>query len=158
MDNASSDNSLDGLSDFGLPINIVRNIVNRGFAAACNQGASGSTADYLLFLNPDTILNCDSLSRPIIFLEDHSNKAVGIVGIKLVNESGDPNLWCCRFPTARMFLHEMTGLSYVRPDLFPGHVMTEWTHDDTRDYVDHVLGAFLPLCADFSNIRGRIRI
>jgi len=69
VDNASSDNSLFGLEEIDLPLKIIRNSTNRGFAAACNQGAKESDADYLLFLNPDTVLFKDSLSKPIAFME-----------------------------------------------------------------------------------------
>jgi GT2 family glycosyltransferase len=141
IDNGSTDDSLEALNSGDIPVSVVRNDTNRGFAAACNQGAAERTADYLLFLNPDTILNSDSLSGPIVFLEDPTNSSIGIVGIKLVDENGAPNPWCCRFPTPRMFFHEMSGLSHIKPDLFPGYVMTEWNHEDSRD-VDHLLGAF----------------
>ena len=62
VDNASSDGSLDGLSDLSLPLQIVRNASNRGFGAACNQGAAGSTSDFLLFLNPDVYVTVNALS------------------------------------------------------------------------------------------------
>src|SRR5437660_9499647 len=65
VDNASSDGSADGLEGVtSVPLAIVRNADNRGFGAACNQGAAGSNADYLLFLNPDTRLMPGSLERP----------------------------------------------------------------------------------------------
>src|SRR5436305_1756817 len=39
VDNASTDQSLAGLDRFPLPLELIRNETNRGFAAACNQGA-----------------------------------------------------------------------------------------------------------------------
>ena len=62
VDNASTDQSLAGLNMPGLPLKVIRNAENRGFGAACNQGAVDSHADYLLFLNPDTLLERDSAS------------------------------------------------------------------------------------------------
>src|SRR5205085_12045582 len=55
IDNASTDGSCDALHA-ALPLTLIRNAENRGFAAACNQGAEGAEADLLLFLNPDTRL------------------------------------------------------------------------------------------------------
>src|ERR1700704_3786354 len=49
VDNASADSSGDGLEGATrAPLAIIRNADNRGFGAACNQGAAGSDADYLL--------------------------------------------------------------------------------------------------------------
>src|SRR5258708_7918823 len=54
VENASSDGSATDLHPAGLPLSVIRNADNRGFAAACNQVAARCSADYLLFLNPDT--------------------------------------------------------------------------------------------------------
>src|SRR4051794_36691693 len=61
VDNASTDGSIENVTCSSLPLTIIRNGENRGFAKACNQGAKGSVADFLLFLNPDTVLTADSL-------------------------------------------------------------------------------------------------
>ena len=67
VDNASWDDSTRGLDDLALPLTVLHNAENRGFAAACNQGARGSTATYLLFLNPDTRLFENSLRVPLTY-------------------------------------------------------------------------------------------
>jgi glycosyltransferase involved in cell wall biosynthesis len=64
VDNASSDGSATDLHAAGLPLFVIRNADNRGFAAACNQGAARCSADYLLFLNPDTAVLGETLARP----------------------------------------------------------------------------------------------
>lgn len=48
VDNASTDALVDFTEWPSLPLQFIRNTRNRGFAAACNQGAQSSTADYLL--------------------------------------------------------------------------------------------------------------
>src|SRR5712692_5079707 len=55
VDNASSDDSLRAAEGRRI-VTIIRNDTNRGFAAAANQGAASGTADWLLFVNPDTHL------------------------------------------------------------------------------------------------------
>lgn len=141
VDNASMDGSADGLGDLRLPLTLIRNSENRGFAAACNQGAKNSKADYLLFLNPDTRLFENSLVVPIRFMDRPDNRNVGIVGIQLVDESGQVCRTCARFPTSGMFFIKMLGLNRLFPQMFLSHFMNEWDHSETRE-VDHVIGAF----------------
>ena len=141
VDNASLDGSADELDEFKMPLFIIRNELNRGFAAACNQGAERSGADYLLFLNPDTYLNRGSLAKPIIFMEKEVNRQIGITGIQLLDNNGEIARTCARFPTPGMFFAKMLGLDRVFPRTFPSHVMSEWDHQASRE-VEHVMGAF----------------
>src|SRR5437588_561189 len=67
VDNASSDGSADRLHFPGIPLVLIRNDQNRGFAAACNQGIRRSTAEFVLLLNPDACLFEDSLSKCLRF-------------------------------------------------------------------------------------------
>jgi len=141
VDNASTDGSADRLYNLDLPLTVIYNDNNRGFAAACNQGAARSKADYLLFLNPDMRLFENSLSSPIAFMERPENQHIGIVGIQLVDGSGRVSRTCARFPTAKRFLAKMLGLDRLFPRVFHGHFMVEWDHKDSRE-VDQVMGAF----------------
>ncbi|MDP9366947.1 MAG: glycosyltransferase, partial [Chloroflexota bacterium] len=119
VDNGSRDGSAEGLGDFPLPLTLICNRENRGFAAACNQGARESDADYLLFLNPDVRLYPDSLTRPIRFMVEPANARIGICGIQLVDESGRVDRSCARFPTLRMFVGKMLGLTRWLPGSSP---------------------------------------
>jgi len=141
VDNASHDGSADGLEGIDSSLMIIKNRENRGFAAACNQGARGSQADYLLFLNPDVRLFSDSLSKPFEFLEMRDNEQVGIVGIQLLDDEGSVGRTCARFPTPLMFLTYTLGLDRVLPERFPSHFMREWAHAMSRSAVD-LIGAF----------------
>jgi len=75
---------MDKLNVFNLPLSVIVNAENLGFAVACNQGTRGSEADYLLFLNPDTRLFEDFLIKPLTFMEQPDNQNIGIAGIQLV--------------------------------------------------------------------------
>lgn len=141
VDNASADGSCEGLGNLSLPLAILRNDRNAGFAAACNRGAAGSAAEYLLFLNPDTRLYPGSLARPVAFMESPEGAATGIVGIRLVDERGETSRSCARFPTLATMLSKALGLRRLSPRLFPSYAMTEWDHAESRD-VDYVTGAF----------------
>jgi N-acetylglucosaminyl-diphospho-decaprenol L-rhamnosyltransferase len=142
VDNGSADGSADGLQDLpGLPLCVLRNACNRGFAAACNQGARGSQADYLLFLNPDVRLFRGSLRSSVEFMEHPENVRVGICGIQLVDDNEIVARSCARFPTAGRFFAKMFALDRLLPAWFPGHFMREWDHGITCQ-VDQVIGAF----------------
>lgn len=142
VDNASTDGSIEDLGDFDLPIKIIRNTENRGFASACNQGAKESVADYLLFLNPDTLLFSDSLLIPINFMEQAELRDVGACGIQLVNERGVIEKSCARFPDFWSIFIKILGLDRLCPQFFSSYFMNEWNHGENRE-VDHVTGAFM---------------
>jgi GT2 family glycosyltransferase len=139
VDNASTDGSARGLEAPGLPLRLIENADNLGFAAACNQGAAASRSEFVLFLNPDTRLFEDSLRVPVAWLADPAHAQVGIVGIPLVDASGAVARSCARFPRPRHFAAQACGIDRVVPAL--GHLMREWDHASTRE-VDQVIGAF----------------
>jgi N-acetylglucosaminyl-diphospho-decaprenol L-rhamnosyltransferase len=142
VDNASTDGSADGLEGATYaPLAIIRNADNRGFGAACNQGAAGSHADYLLFLNPDTRLMPGSLELPARYLQAPHQASAGIVGIQLLDEDGAVARNTARAPTAWSMIGNSLGLDRLMPSVFPPHFVTEWAHDETRE-VDQVMGAF----------------
>jgi N-acetylglucosaminyl-diphospho-decaprenol L-rhamnosyltransferase len=154
VDNASSDGSLKGLQSVGVPLGVIPNATNRGFAAACNQGAAGSAADYLLFLNPDVVLEPCALEGSLAFMQQPKNARVGICGIQLCHSNGEIARGCARFPRAAHFFAMATGLERVAPSRFPGARMEEWDHQNSRT-VDHVIGAFFLVRRElFTNLHG----
>lgn len=117
---------------------ILYNEQNLGFAKACNQGAKMARGEYLIFLNPDMILETSALASCINYLEQ-KKQDVAVVGIQLVDEHGTVARSCSRLPHNRYFLAKCLGLNRIikRWNLF----MVEWDHKESR-YVDEVIGAF----------------
>lgn len=144
VDNGSTDASaafLDVASNSRLSVEIVKNHANKGFAFACNQGAALARSDILLFLNPDTRLFENSISEPMALLANDENVRVGIVGVRLIDDSGETARSCARFPRPSMFFLEALGLTRIKPFQRMSVQMSDWTHDSVAD-VDHVIGAF----------------
>lgn len=141
IDNASNDNSIDNIDITNLPLTIIRNTQNFGFAKACNQGAKNSKADFLLFLNPDTRLFTNSLSEPISFMVNEENQNIGIIGVQIINEKNEVSRTCSRFPNLYRMIYNSLGLDKVFPSIFKSHFMIEWNHLDNRE-VDQVMGSF----------------
>jgi N-acetylglucosaminyl-diphospho-decaprenol L-rhamnosyltransferase len=83
VDNASPDNSVEAVSD--LPIRVIRNESNLGFAKACNIGWRHGAGRYVLFLNPDARIDEKSLARLVARAEDPQ---VGVVAPRTVTSEG----------------------------------------------------------------------
>ena len=88
VDNASRDDTLAIVQRHALAdprVRFIANPDNPGFAAACNQGAAACDAPWLALVNPDCLLEPDTLVR----LRDHARDAGGaLVGADLVGEDG----------------------------------------------------------------------
>lgn len=156
VDNASVDHSLaqvEVLKKLPFQLLIVRNTDNRGFGAACNQGAALAQSEYILFLNPDTRLFENSLSVPLAFMQDCTNQDVGIVGIQLLDEQNYISRSCARFPTLGIFATQAFGLNRLRGLRHFNMHMTDWAHDEIRT-VDHVIGAYYLLRRSLFNSLG----
>lgn len=145
IDNASSDSSLSDIVSEAevLPfrLQIVCNDINIGFGAACNQGAALCNSEFVLFLNPDTLLYANSLAKPLELMQRPDSHHIGIAGIQLVDEEGEISPSCSRFPTVRMFLAQALGLNRLPWFRNLSQMMSEWDHKGTRQ-VDQVMGAF----------------
>jgi len=138
VDNASVDNSQKINATYNYNYEVIQNQDNMGFAFACNQGAKGCNSDFILFLNPDTLLFKDSMVKLSGFLETKDN-SIGIVGIQLIDENGNISKSCCRFPTKRQRLCKIIGITKLIPSTSAN--MEEWTHMESR-VVEQVIGAF----------------
>jgi len=89
MDNASPDDSVAlvrRLAERDARLGVVANDHNRGFAAACNQGATAIAQPWVAFVNPDAYLERDTLSR--LVAHAMARPGAGLLGVELVDERG----------------------------------------------------------------------
>jgi N-acetylglucosaminyl-diphospho-decaprenol L-rhamnosyltransferase len=109
VDSASSDGTLESVHD--LPISTVPLSENRGFAHACNVGWQLGSAPYVLLLNPDAVIDMESLNRLVAVAERVPR--IGAVAPKIVNTDGSLDFSLRRFPRLRstysqaLFLHRL---------------------------------------------------
>lgn len=152
VDNNSTDDSIKNLPIGRREIIITSNI-NLGFAKACNFGAGNSDSDFILFLNPDTVIRGNVIKSAINFLV--SSPYVGILGVRQESETGKLLPSCSRFLRAKNLIYDIFGLSKLYPGkLKPATIMTDWDHK-TSSVVDQVMGSFMLLRrADFVNLGG----
>lgn len=143
VDNNSSDDSVKNLKHSYPNVRLAVLNDNRGFPKATNMGFEMASGDYLLALNPDTMVYGGTLQRSIEFLKQ--NKEYGCVGVKTLKPNGRIQYECAgRFLTLQGALWETLLLDKLLPrvSLFSPPAMTDWDHEDERD-VDRVQGAFM---------------
>jgi len=113
VDNASSDgeSAALGAASAGDPrLQLVSNERNIGFGPACNQGAALARGDALLFLNPDCMIEPDTIAclRAI----SAENPAIGLLGIDVRSADGTSARGNRRRdPTLRRAFMTFTGLA-----------------------------------------------
>jgi N-acetylglucosaminyl-diphospho-decaprenol L-rhamnosyltransferase len=153
VDNASTDGSLRP-AEAADGVIVLRNDRNRGFGAACNQGARIGRSDLLLFLNPDTELEHDTLTRLHACISKGAPHDVGVFGAQMVNRAGERVSSCSRFPTLWLAVSEATGLSRVAPRRFPRRHLSP-SEIAGGGVVDQVIGSFFVVSRElFERLNG----
>lgn len=114
VDNNSADGSTEMVADEFPEVTLIENRDNTGFSRANNQGIRIAQGRYLLILNPDTILQEDTLTTLVDYLD--RNPEAGAVGCQILNPDGSFAPESRRaFPTPRVALYRITGLSRLFP-------------------------------------------
>lgn len=143
VDNNSSDNSVVFLETEFPDSFLLKNKENIGFGKACNQGAAIAKGEYILFLNPDTIVPEDCFTKCISFFEQQAD--AGALGIKMLDGKGNFLRESKRsFPSPLTSLYKLFGLSALFPHsktfsrYHLGHLSENENHE-----VDVLAGAFM---------------
>lgn len=76
VDNRSSDDSPSVVRKHFPGAKVIVNCKNVGFATACNQGAKNATGEYLLFLNPDVMIDGDAIEQLVTAIKNRDNTGV----------------------------------------------------------------------------------
>ena len=114
IDNHSTDGSREFFPQAFPEIQFIWNKENMGFGKACNQGASLAKGDYLLFLNPDTVIPEDCLENCFNFFAEHPD--AGALGIKMLDSDGNFLKESKRsFPSPLTSFYKLSGLSLLFP-------------------------------------------
>lgn len=87
IDNFSNDGQIETFKKLYPNINFILNNGNNGFANGCNLGAKNAKGEYLLFLNPDTIVTTDPILKMYNYL--YENQDCGIVSCNQKKMNGN---------------------------------------------------------------------
>lgn len=114
IDNNSADGSTQMVREHFPKVRLIENEENVGFAAANNQAIREASGRHLLILNPDTLLQEDTLHALVRFMDEHPN--AGAAGCRILNPDGTFAPESRRsFPTPSVALYRLTGLSRFFP-------------------------------------------
>ena len=141
VDNNSFDGTAEYISNNHPSIKLIANNFNVGFGKAVNQGAKIANSEHLLILNPDTIIEEDTLEKLINYIE--TNDKIGMVGPKILNADGSLQLSCKRsFPTIKSAIPKILGLDKLFPNSkWFGRYNLTFLDPDKNHVVDAISGS-----------------
>ena len=143
VDNASTDGSEEYIRSRFPDVVYIYNQKNAGFATANNQGLKIAGGEYILVLNPDTLLKDDTIRIMIEYLTDHPQTSM--VSCKVNQPDGRLDTGCRRsFPTAWNAFCHISGLSRIfsGSPFFSAYNLLYLPEDQINE-VDAVSGCFM---------------
>ena len=142
VDNHSRDGSVDYLTDRFPSVNIISSNHNLGFARANNIAIRQCSGDYVLLLNPDTIVGENALDEVVAFMDAHPK--AGGVGVCMLKVDGTPAMESRRgFPTPLTAFYKMSGLCarFPKSRRF-GHYYMGYLPWSSAEKIEVISGAF----------------
>ena len=111
VDNASSDETAFQVRSNFPKVVVICNKQNFGFAAANNKGIQEAKGDYILLLNPDTLILPESLNKLVAFMQESTD--VGLCGPKIFNPDMTIQQSVRNFPNFPGMFYRFTFLKYL---------------------------------------------
>jgi GT2 family glycosyltransferase len=118
VDNGSSD-GISGIGEIFPEVKVTRNRANLGFAGAVNRALAKSDSEYIVILNPDTVVMEGFLSCSLEYMQ--GNQKVGVLGPAILNPDGTIQGSARAFPG---FLAALFGRNAPFSRLLPGNPIT----------------------------------
>lgn len=114
VDNNSIDGSVEMVKEKFPHAILIANKDNRGFSKANNQAIEISKGEYVLLLNPDTVVEEDTLSKVVQFMDEHPEG--GGLGVRMLDGKGKFLPESKRgLPTPAVAFYKIFGLSSLFP-------------------------------------------
>ncbi len=114
VDNQSTDGSVEMVREKFPNVKLIANADNVGFSRANNQAIRESSAEYVLLLNPDTVVGEDVFHKVVAFMDAHP-KAGGL-GVKMIDGTGQFLPESKRgLPTPAVAFYKIIGLTRLFP-------------------------------------------
>ncbi len=145
VDNNSVDGSLRMLRSKFPEVKLIANSENLGFSRANNQAIVQSEGEYVLLLNPDTVVEDDTFSKVIAFMDAHPD--AGGLGLKMLDGQGKFLPESKRgLPAPMTAFYKIFGLSALFPKSRKfGRYHLSYLDPDQVHEVEILAGAFMLL-------------
>ena len=140
VDNNSEDNSAEIIKKIYPTIKIIKNEKNLGMGGGNNLGIKAAQAEFILILNPDTIIKKDAIKILHNFIK--SDEQIGIAGPKLLNPDNTLQYSCRRFPKFYTPILRRTFLGKFAKNHLDNFLMKDYSHKEIKK-VDWMLGSCL---------------
>ncbi len=148
VDNNSVDGSVALIKEKFPEVILIENKVNTGFSKANNQAIRLSKGQYVLLLNPDTVVQEDTFIKTIAFMDAHPD--AGGLGVKMVDGKGNFLPESKRgLPTPEVAFYKIFGLAKFFPKSKRfGHYHLTYLDKNKTHSIDVLSGAFMLLRAE----------
>ncbi|HSY62482.1 MAG TPA: glycosyltransferase family 2 protein, partial [Cytophaga sp.] len=145
VDNNSADGSVEMVKAKFPTVKLIVNELNVGFSKANNQAIAKATGEYILLLNPDTVIEVDTLDKCVAFMNAHPQG--GGLGVKMIDGKGDFLAESKRgFPTPWVAFYKIFGLAKLFPKSKKfGHYHLGYLDKNKTHEVEVLSGAFMVL-------------
>ena len=143
VDNNSVDDSVRMVQEKFPEVQLIANADNPGFAVANNQAITQAKGEYVLLLNPDTVVEEDTFELCAQFMDDHPQ--AGALGVRMIDGAGKFLPESKRgFPTPWVAFCKTMGLSRLFPHspLF-NHYHLGYLAEEEVHEVEVLAGAFM---------------
>jgi len=143
VDNNSVDRSVEMVAEKFPWVKLISNKENTGFSVANNQAIRISKGEYILLLNPDTIVEEDTFEKCVTFMD--ATPEAGGLGVKMVDGKGKFLPESKRsLPTPAVAFYKIFGLSSLFPKSkrFGAYHLGHLPEDETNE-VDILAGAYM---------------
>jgi GT2 family glycosyltransferase len=143
VDNQSVDGSVELVREKFPNVILIANKDNVGFSKANNQAIRIAKGEYILLLNPDTLVEEDTFSKTISFMD--TNSETGGLGVKMVDGTGEFLPESKRgLPSPAVAFYKIFGLSKLFPKSpkFAQYHLGHLSKDETNE-VEILSGAFM---------------
>ncbi|HID40337.1 MAG TPA: glycosyltransferase, partial [Calditrichaeota bacterium] len=143
VDNASIDGSVPMLKKRFPDVRVIENHKNVGFSAANNQAIKIAQGEFIVLLNPDTVVQEDTFERLFDFFEQKPD--VTAATCKILNPDGTFSVDCRHsIPTPLVAFWKVTGLSNLFPKskIFGKYNLTYLDENETYP-VEAISGSFM---------------